>query len=85
MPKRANVGDVKTPAERGLFATWVVEVRNALDLTSEWVASETGCSVQYALNGSARDAGLPELDSTVWNGDRVATLGLIEQGLTLCP
>lgn len=42
MPKRANVGNVKTPQERGPFATWVVEVRNALDLTSEWVAAETG-------------------------------------------
>ncbi len=33
---------MKTPAERGPFATWVVETRNALDLTAEWIASETG-------------------------------------------
>lgn len=33
---------MKTPEERGPFPTWVVEVRNALDLTSEQVAGATG-------------------------------------------
>lgn len=35
-------GAVKTPEERGPFSTWVVEVRNSLDLTSEQVAAATG-------------------------------------------
>lgn len=34
--------EVKTPEERGPFPTWVVETRNALDLTTEWVAQQTG-------------------------------------------
>lgn len=33
---------MKTPAERGPFATWVVETRNALDLTAEQIAAATG-------------------------------------------
>lgn len=33
---------MKTPEERGPFPTWVVEVRNSLDLTSEQVAAATG-------------------------------------------
>jgi hypothetical protein len=43
--KRAETchrGPVKTPAERGPFPTWVVETRNALDLTAEWIAAQTG-------------------------------------------
>lgn len=40
--------------------------------------------IWYALNGSARSQGLPELDEDVWNGDRAATLSFVERGLTLC-
>lgn len=47
---------------------------------------EGEAGVEYALNGSARDFGFPELDASILVDypDRSKTLSLIETGLALC-
>ena len=50
------------------------------------VTFDTGDGIEYALNGSAKDEGLPELDETVLTDypNAVNTLPLIDRGLELC-
>jgi hypothetical protein len=51
-----------------------------------YVVFDTGDGIEYALNGSARDFGFPELDEAIMPDlpDRSKTLPLIDRGLELC-
>lgn len=52
----------------------------------KYVTFDDGDGIEYALNGSARDFGFPELDETILIDypDRTATLPLVDRALGLC-
>ena len=67
--------------DSGTLSCWDDPLSDRIEVTFD-----TGDGIEYALNGSAKDAGPPELDETVLTDypDAIKTLPLIDRGLDLC-